>query len=288
MSVAARVTALSSETLDLELSDAILTVHIHRPKALNALSPHVIAELRQVFGLLREELGQGAAGSVGERADVGPDWSIRGVIITGSGGKAFVAGADITAMQAMGREEAHAYASDAHELTRWIEELPVPVIAAVNGFALGGGLELAMACDLILASENAVFGQPEVGLGLIPGFGGCVRLQQYVGIARAKEMILTGRKISAEEALSSGLVLRVLPDGHALLQAAHETALKSAAQSPAAVSAAKRTIQAVRSLSNEEGLALERDAFADCFDTADGAEGMAAFVEKRRPNFLGA
>lgn len=288
MSVAAQVTAFSGETLDLELSDAILTIRVHRPKALNALSPQVIAELRQVFGLLREELGQGSSGSVSERADVGPDWSIRGIVLTGSGGKAFVAGADITAMQAMSRAEAHAYASAAHELTAWIEELPIPVIAAVNGFALGGGLELAMACDLILASENAVFGQPEVGLGLIPGFGGCVRLQQYVGISRAREMILTGRKVSAEEALSIGLILRVLPDGYALLEAAHETALQAAEQSPAAVAAAKRTIQAVRSLSNEEGLALEQDAFADCFDTADGAEGMAAFVEKRRPNFLGA
>lgn len=280
MTVSERVAALDCETLRLEVADAILTVAIDRPEVLNALSPRVIAELREVFGLLREGLGDEGPGGA-------PDWSVRGVILTGSGPKSFVAGADISVMRTQTREEADAYAGEAQELTSWIETLQVPVIAAVNGFALGGGCELAMACDYIYASENASFGQPEVALGLIPGFGGCVRLQQYVGIAAARELIFTGRRIDAAEAERLGLVLRVLPDAEALLAAAAESLRAVAKQSPAAVAAAKRTVRAAQALPTDDGLRIELAAFAGRFGTADMLEGTAAFVEKRKPEFTG-
>ena len=286
MSAAERLRELSCETLTLDANDGILTVIIDRPQVLNALSPQVIAELRQVFGLLRDGLGATTGGD-GSDAGGAPDWSIRGVIITGAGSKAFVAGADISVMASMSAEESHAYAGEAQELTSWIETLPVPVIAAVNGFALGGGCELAMSCDYIFAAESASFGQPEVALGLIPGFGGSVRLQQYVGIAAARELILSGRRIDAGEAQRLGLVLRVLPDGESLLAAARESLGLIARQSPAAVATAKRTIRAAQSLPTDAGLAVERDAFAACFGTPDMLEGTAAFLEKRRAQFVG-
>ncbi len=282
MSAAERVAALDLETLELHLAESILTIAVHRPQVLNALSPQVIAELREVFGALRESLGLPLAAG-GEELD----WSIRGVVITGTGGKAFVAGADISAMTRMTPDEARSYAAEAHEVLVWIETLPVPVIAAVNGFALGGGCELAMACDVIYASENAKFGQPEVGLGIIPGFGGCVRLQQYVGVAHARELIFTGRHIDALEAERIGLVARVLPDTGALAEAAHETIRQAARNSPAAVALAKRTIRGAQARPTDQGIEVELDAFASCFDSADMREGTAAFIEKRRPEFPG-
>lgn len=284
--VADRVAALDCETLRLAVtgdpSEALLTVTIDRPDVLNALSPQVIAELRRVVGLLRDGLGAATDAGTGR-----PDWSIRGVIITGSGSRAFVAGADISVMREQSPDEAAAYAGEAQELTSWLETLPVPVVAAVNGFALGGGCELALACDYAFATESASFGQPEVALGLIPGFGGTVRLQQRVGVAAARELILTGRRIDADEALRLGLVLRVLPDGGALLAAARASLQLVAKQSPVAVAAAKRAMREVQSLPTDQGLGIERDAFSACFATADMAEGTAAFVEKRRPQFAG-
>lgn len=279
--VAERLSALNSETLKLNVDEAVLTVTISRPEALNALSPQVISELREVFGLLRDTLGEADG-------DKGADWSVRGVILTGEGPKSFVAGADISIMRGQSQAEADAYARDAQELTSWIETLAVPVVAAVNGYALGGGCELAMACDYIFATENASFGQPEVGLGLIPGFGGCVRLQQYVGIAAARELIFTGRRIDAHEAHRLGLVLRVLPDSGALIAAAKESLSLAARQSPVAVASAKRTVRAAQSLPTDDGLTIEREAFAARFGTDDMLEGTAAFVEKRKPSFRGA
>lgn len=281
MALVERLHSLAPETLRLSVTDAILTVTIDRPEALNALSPQVIAELREVFGVLRD--GLGAPDQTGK-----PDWSIRGVILTGAGPKAFVAGADITVMRTQTAAQAQVYTTEAQELTSWLETLAVPVVAAVNGFALGGGCELAMACDYIFASEQASFGQPEVALGLIPGFGGCVRLQQYVGIAAARELILTGRRIDAREAERLGLVLRVLPDTETLLDAAAESLRLTAAQSPTAVAAAKRTVRAAQARPTDEGLSLERDAFVDRFGTPDMVEGTTAFVEKRRAEFPGA
>jgi len=282
MNAAEGVAALRLETLELHLTDSILTVAVHRPEALNALAPQVIAELREVFGLLRERLAQPL---VADGEDL--DWSIRGVILTGTGGKAFIAGADIKTMQSMTVDDARVYASEAHELFSWLETLPVPVVAAVNGYALGGGCEIAMACDVIYASENAKFGQPEVALGLIPGFGGCVRLQQYVGVARARELIFTGRHIDALEAERIGLVARVLPDTGALAEAARTTLLQSAAQSPVAVSLAKRAIRAAQALPTDQGVEAELEAFVECFASDDMREGTAAFVGKRKPQFPG-
>ena len=282
MSAAERVAALRLETLELHLTDSILTIAVHRPEALNALAPQVIAELREVFGLLRERLGRPL---VADGEDL--DWSIRGVILTGTGGKAFIAGGDIKSMQVMTPDEARGYAAQAHELFSWLETLPVPVIAAVNGYALGGGCEIAMACDVIYASENAKFGQPEVALGLIPGFGGCVRLQQYVGIAHARELIFTGRHIDALEAERIGLVARVLPDTGALAEAARTTLLQSAAQSPVAVSLAKHAIRAAQALPTDQGIEAELEAFVECFESDDLREGTTAFVEKRKPQFPG-
>lgn len=280
MSVAERLASLDPETLRLGIADSILTLTIDRPEVLNALSPQVIADLREVFGLLRDGLGRADGGDA-------PDWSVRGVVLTGSGPKAFVAGADISVMRTQTPEQARSYTAEAQELTSWIETLAVPVVAAVNGFALGGGCEIAMACDYIFASENASFGQPEVALGLIPGFGGCVRLQQYVGIAAARELILTGRRIDAREAERLGLVLRVLPDTEALLEAAVESLRLASQQAPTAVAAAKSTVRAAQALPTDEGLAVERDAFVARFGTPDMVEGTTAFVEKRRPAFEG-
>lgn len=282
MSAADRVLALQLGTLELHLSEEILTVVIHRPEVLNALSPQVISEFREVFGALRESLGLPLVEG-GEELD----WSIRGVILTGSGGKAFIAGADISALNAMTPEQSRANTAETHELFVWIETLPVPVVAAVNGFALGGGCEIAMACDVIYASENAKFGQPEVALGIIPGFGGCVRLQQYVGVALARELIYTGRHIDALEALRIGLVSRVLPDTGALSEAARDMLHTVAQQSPAAVALAKRTIRAAQALPTDQGLAIELDAFASCFGTPDMLEGTTAFLEKRKAQFPG-
>ncbi len=279
MTVAQQLLALELDTLELSLHETLLDVTISRPEVLNALSPAVIAELRLVFGLMREHLG------VADNGDV--DWSVRGIMLTGAGAKAFVAGADISAMRDMTSEEARTYAAEAQELTTWIETLQVPVVAAVNGFALGGGCELALSCDYVFASENASFGQPEVALGLIPGFGGSVRLTHFVGVAAAREMILTGRRIDASEALQRGLALRVLPDIGALHEAAHESLRLAAAQSPVAVAAAKRTVLGARHLSTDDGLALELEAFASRFGTPDMVEGTSAFVEKRRAAFPG-
>jgi len=281
MNAAERIAHLNCDTLRLDLSEGLLLVTLSRPKALNALSPQMIQELRVVFGALRTSLGSSEAGE-------DPDWSVRGVILTGDGPKSFVAGADISVMHTQTREEAAAYTSDAQELTMWIETLAVPVIAAVNGFALGGGCEIAMACDYIFASENASFGQPEVGLGLIPGFGGCVRLQQAIGIAAARELILTGRRFDAHEAQRLGLVLRVLPDTGALLEAARESLTLAARQSPTAVAAAKATIREAQALPTDSGLSIERDAFVARFGTPDMLEGTSAFLEKRQPQFRGA
>lgn len=280
MTVAQRLAAMELETLELRVQDSLLTVTVNRPAVLNALSPAVIAELREVFGLLHETLGT-------TRADDTVDWSVRGVVLTGSGEKAFVAGADISMMREMSPEQSREYAGETQELTNWIETLKVPVIAAVNGFALGGGCELAMACDYLFASANASFGQPEVALGLIPGFGGTVRLTQYVGVAAARELIMTGRRIGADEALRLGLVSRVLPDIDALHAAARESLQLISAQSPAAVARAKLTIRAARPLSTDDGLTIELDAFSGRFGTPDMLEGTGAFLEKRKANFVG-
>lgn len=263
------------ETLLTDLDEGILTITINRPEALNALSPVVLDELRDVVSHVRNSVG----------AEHG--WPVRGIILTGAGEKSFVAGADIKAMAAMNPEQADAYTRIAQEFTSWLEELPVPVIAAVNGFALGGGVELAMSCDFIYASENASFGQPEVQLGLVPGFGGSVRLQQYVGAPMARELILTGRRIKADEALRIGLVNRVFASKDELLAAAKEALNLVKAVSPIAVSVAKQAIRDTAQLTTRDGLDVEREAFVGMFSTEDMREGTRAFSAKETPNFPG-
>lgn len=263
------------ETLLTDLDDGVLTITLNRPESLNAISPVMVNELRDIVAHVRSATGAGT------------DWSVRGIILTGAGEKSFIAGADIKAMSDMSSSEADAYTGLAQELTSWLEELPVPVIAAVNGYALGGGIEFAMACDFIYASSNAVFGQPEVQLGLVPGFGGNVRLQQFVGAPMARELIMSGRKIDAVEALRIGLVNRVCDDKAALLTQARETINAVLNVSPLAVAVAKQAIRETAHTSTRDGLDIERAAFVGMFGTDDMREGTRAFVAKDKPRFTG-
>lgn len=243
----------------------ILTVS--RPDKLNALSREVLMDLRTAVAEL--------AGR--------PD--IRAIVLTGEG-KAFVAGADIAAMTKMTPAEAREFASLGHEVFDALEQLACPVIAAVNGFALGGGCELALACDFIYASSKAKFGQPEVSLGVIPGFGGTQRLPRRVGPAMARELVFTGKMIGAEEALRIGLA-NALYEPEELLAAATTTAQEIASKGPLAVAASKRVIRDGMDRPLPDANALERNAFGTCFETGDQREGMEAFLEKRAAKFDG-
>lgn len=265
----------SYETLLVEQREQALVVTVNRPRAMNALARAVVDDLERLTVALAERLGQDG------------DWPVRAVVITGAGPKAFVAGADIVEMQEMTAQQGEDYSRHMQSVTRRLETLPVPVIAAVNGFALGGGCELAMACDWVYASSNARFGQPEVNLGLVPGFGGSVRLARRVGLGAARELICTGRMIDAQEALRLGLVNRVYEDADALLRGALDTAAELAAKSPVAVAACKRLMDAVEVLPVEEGLDREAEAFRAAFETEDKAEGVRAFVAKERAAFPG-
>ena len=252
----------------LELDGPIAVITIDRPKALNALN-------RQVLTEFSDAIGQVAANK-----------TTRALIVTGGGEKAFVAGADIAEMAGLSQAESAAFAELGHRVLDSLERLPIPVIAAVNGFALGGGTELALACDFIYASEKAKFGQPEVVLGVIPGFGGTQRLTRIVGRARAKEIIFTGDMIDAAKAKEIGLALEVLPPGE-LMAHCRKIAGTIAKRGPLAVAQAKRVIDAGADLLLNDGNAIERDGFAKLFGTADQKEGMAAFIGKRPPEFKG-
>lgn len=253
-------------------SGAIATVTIDRPDALNALSPEVLAELADAI----EQL---------EVALLAEPGQIRGVVLTGAGGRAFVAGADIRAMSGMSAEDGRRIGQLGQTISTRLEALPVPVIAAVDGVALGGGCELAMACDVIFATQDSRFGQPEVKLGLIPGFGGSVRLPRYVGLARARELIYTGRIIDAQTAHRYGLVTELFTNREAMLQAAHETLTAIAANGPVAVGATKAVMAETVGLGTHEALGRELDGFAALFDTSEMQEGTSAFLEKRPPQF---
>ncbi|GAB4261703.1 MAG: short-chain-enoyl-CoA hydratase [Deferrisomatales bacterium] len=246
----------------------IYRLTINRPKALNALNSKTLDEIAAAV------------------ADVAADPGARALLITGAGDKAFVAGADITEMRDFTALEAKAFSLKGLRVFRAIETLPVPVIAVVNGYCLGGGCELAMSCDWIVASDKARFGQPEVSLGVTPGFGGTQRLTRLVGPARATELVTTGRQVKADEALSIGLVTRVVP-ADALQEEALQTARAVAAQGPAAVRLAKEAIQRGQDLDLDNACLLEAEVFALCFSTADQKEGMGAFVEKRKARFQG-
>jgi enoyl-CoA hydratase len=251
-----------------EVEDGVGLLTFNRARVLNALDVRTIEELSDAVS----EVEQGAA---------------RVLVLTGAGDKAFVAGADIAAMTAMSPTEARRFAELAHRVLERLERLPVPTIAAVNGFALGGGCELALACDLVYASERARFGQPEVNLGLIPGFGGSQRLPRRIGAMRALEMILTGDSIDAARAREIGLALEVLP-AERLLPYARDQARKIAAKGPVAVAQAKRIVHAGAGAALDAANELERQAFSAVFATEDAREGMKAFLEKRAARFRGA
>lgn len=267
------------ENLLLDVSEGVATVSFNRPKALNALNEATLQELRKALVWIEHHAaGREGADTGGERVDV--------VILTGTGEKSFVAGADILEMKDKGFEEGEAFARFGQSVTRAIELLPQPVIAAVNGFALGGGCEFALACDFILASENAVFGQPEVALGIIPGFGGSVRLARFVGQPRARELIYTGRKIKADEALRIGLANAVVPLS-GLLPKAREIAQEMRRNSPMAVARSKRLMNHIYTMPVDQALREEALIFGGIFGSYDQREGMGAFADKRKPTFKG-
>ena len=256
------------ETLLVEDRGPVRVVTINRPHALNALTAQLVGELTELV----------------EETAISD--TVRGLVLTGAGDKAFVAGADIKAMSAMNPGEALGFAGKGHALGEELGAIGIPVIAAVNGFALGGGCELALACDFIYASTKARFGQPEVKLGVIPGFGGTQRMLRRVGMARALELCMTGEMIGADEALRIGLVNRVFePD--ALLDAAVKTAETIAAMGPLAIAKVKEVIHEGANKPLDDANLQEQTAFASLFATADQKEGMAAFMEKRSATFKG-
>ena len=256
------------QNLLVAVEEGVALVKINRPKVLNALNADTLRELK---GALKEVEG---------RKDV------RAVILTGEGDKAFVAGADIAAMKEMNPTEALVFSRLGHDTLGMIEKLTKPVIAAVNGFALGGGLEIALACDFIYASEKAKLGVPEVTLGIFPGFGGTQRLPRLIGKGRAKELIFTGGMIDAPEACSMGIVNKVFP-ADTLMEEALKTARTIAQNGPVAVSTAKSSVDAGYDMGGVEGEAIEITAWAAVFATHDQKEGMGAFLEKRKPQFKG-
>jgi len=259
---------MSYENLIIEISDRIQTVTINRPEKLNALNLATLAELRQVFT-------EAAASS---EVDV--------LVLTGAGDKAFVAGADISELARLDVLGGRQYALDGQAVLDAIEKCPKPVIAAVNGYALGGGCEIALACHIRIASENAVFGQPEVKLGLIPGFGGTQRLGRLVGKGRAAEIIFTGANVKADEAFRIGLVNKVCPAGESVIEAL-AMAKTIAAQGQVAVRYAVQGVNAIHETSLEQGLVIEASYFGLCCGSEDFKEGTSAFLEKHKPNFTG-
>lgn len=258
---------MSYKTIKLDVSDAIATLTFNRPKVLNALNLEVIAEFHK------------ALSDIQKKAD------IKVLILTGAG-RAFVAGADITVLQDLDPLGAKQFAQSGQWALFALEAMDIPVVACVNGFALGGGCEIAMACDFVCASEEARFGQPEINLGLIPGFGGTQRLARLVGKARAKELCMTGRIITTQEAFAMGLVTRVFP-GETLMEETLKIAKIVAAKGVVALRAIKHVIDDGHDVDLKNACALEADAFSICFASPDQKEGTAAFLEKRPPKFSG-
>ena len=246
----------------------VITATINRPKALNALNTEVLAELQELI------------------QDLYRNDEIRGLILTGEGEKAFVAGADIKELAILNRAQALELAEKGQSLFKKIEDCQKPIIAAINGFALGGGCELAMACHIRIATENAKFGQPEINLGIIPGYGGTQRLAQLVGRGKALELILTGDLISAQDAKALGLVNHVVANRDELMALANSIMNKIVNKSPIAVSNAIKSVNAGFGFENT-GYVAESENFAACAATDDFKEGTAAFIEKRSPNFTG-
>lgn len=256
------------ENIIYNIDGDIATITFNRPKALNALN-----------GALLEELSEALD-------DVSGNEDIRVLVLTGSGDKSFVAGADISELATFDALQAKNFAQNGHCILAKLQQLPIAVIAAVNGFALGGGSEIALACDFIYASENARFGLPEITLGLIPGFGGTQRLPRLIGANLAKELIFTGRMVSAEEARDFGLVNKVLPADE-LMEAVVKTAKGIAAKGRVSLRAAKQAVNRGLEVDLASGCAIEIDAFSICMTSPDAKEGTSAFLEKRKAEFKG-
>ena len=259
---------MNYENVLFEIHDGVGVMTFNRPKALNALNPSTLDEVADVIGR------------------VARDDAIRVLIFTGAGDKAFVAGADITEFLGFNPLTALFFAEKGQRIFFDIEQLPKPVIACVNGFALGGGLEIAMSCDFIYASDKARFGQPEVNLGLIPGFGGTQRLSRVVGRAKAKEMCMTGDMIDAQQAKDLGLVTKVFPADQ-LFDETMKVARTLATKSMAVLRSIKKVINSGVDVDLKNGCALEAEAFGVCFGMDDMREGVTAFLEKRKPQFKG-
>lgn len=251
-----------------EKSEGIATITINRPEALNAFSAEVVSEILQAI------------------EDVKADESVRVVVLTGAGEKAFSAGADIKAMKGMNALKARELSQMGERLCNALENLEKPVIAAINGYALGGGLEVAMACDIRIASENARMGQTEINIGLIPGWGGTQRLTRLIGATKAKELIFTGKMIDARTAEQLGLVNMVVPQDK-FRETVRQFALELAQKAPVALKVAKALINKGAEISLDAAIALEREGFGVVASTEDLQEGVSAFIEKRKPVFKG-
>lgn len=250
------------EFITYEVEDKVGIITINRPKALNALNSAVLDELDAALDAVDQN-------------------EIRCLILTGAGDKSFVAGADIGEMSTLTKAEGEAFGKKGNDVFRKLETFPLPVIAAVNGFALGGGCEISMSCDIRICSDNAVFGQPEVGLGITPGFGGTQRLARLVGPGMAKQMIYTARNIKADEAYRIGLVNAVYPQEE-LMAAAEKMAAGIAKNAPIAVRNCKKAINDGLDADMDQAIVIEEKLFGDCFESYDQKEGMAAFLEKRK------
>lgn len=250
------------EFINYEVEGAVAVLTINRPKALNALNSAVLDEINEAIDAIDLD-------------------TVRALILTGAGEKSFVAGADIGEMSTLTKAEGEAFGKKGNDVFRKIETLPIPVICAINGFALGGGCEISMACDIRICSENAVFGQPEVGLGITPGFGGTQRLARTVGIGMAKQLIFTGRNIKAPEALRIGLVNAVYP-AEELMSAAKKMASIIAGNAPIAVRNCKKAINDGLQVGIDEAIVIEEKLFGDCFETEDQKYGMAFFLDRNK------
>ena len=259
---------MSYENIIFEIDEKVAVIKFNRPKSLNAINTDVLAELSDALSKIEH------------------DGEIGALLLTGEGDKSFVAGADISQMVNLSPIQLRKFSRDGQEVLFSLEELAIPVIACVNGFALGGGTEIAMACDFIYASENAKFGQPEITLGVIPGFGGTQRLSRLVGKAMAKELCMTGVIISAQEAKEIGLVNKVFPPD-ALWEESLKVARGMAEKGKVSMRATKRCIDRGYDVDMHSGSYMESDAFALCMASPDGKEGMTAFLEKRKPTFKG-
>ncbi len=259
---------MAYDNIIFEVEDGIAKIIFNRPKALNALSTDLLQELSDALD------------------NIAKDEDIRILILTGAGDKSFVAGADITELATFNALQGKNFAKKGQSIIDKLQKLPIPVIAAVNGFALGGGTEIAIACDFIYASENAMFGQPEINLGLIPGFGGTQRLPRLIGKNMAKEMILTGKMIPADEAKTIGLVNKVCAQ-EALMDEVIKIAKSIGAKGKVSIRAAKESINNGMNVDLATGCSIEIDAFALCMASEDSKEGTTAFLEKRKAEFKG-